>query len=205
MTDAAAESGWDRRRKLLLSEYEQIALELFAERGFKNVTFDEISEVAGVSGRTLFRYFATKEEFLLSFPRRGVANLVDAIAEFEPSATPLEAAWKQLRDRSLENRPDVETLTLWRHAAADAPEVVARVRGERMQALMDALTAYCADALGSDPINDARPGLLAGILAGAEMAVVEMWGRSEMSLDEIFDSAASSIPLLSGDARRRPR
>lgn len=57
----------NRRRNLLLAEYEQIAWKLFAQYGFREVTVDEIAEAAGVSARTLFRYFPTKEDFLLRF------------------------------------------------------------------------------------------------------------------------------------------
>jgi len=189
MSTTTVESGWDRRRKLRLSEYEQIALGLFAARGYRSVTFDEIADVAGVSGRTLFRYFPNKEAFLLSFPRAGVALAVEMIAALPLSDTPLEAAWEAMRDSYLAEPADVAQLSLWRRAAAGAPEVVARVRGERFQALMDALTAYCARSLGADPVTDARPRLLAGILAGAEMAAVETWGRSDLTLAEILGAA----------------
>ena len=78
------ESGWSRRRNLLQAKYEEIAWGLFAQRGFKEVTVDEIAEAAGVSARTLFRYFPSKEDFLLGFTRRGSQDLVDLIAQLEP-------------------------------------------------------------------------------------------------------------------------
>src|SRR5258708_7343786 len=62
VTISADESGWGRRRSLLLEKYEQIAWGLFAKHGFRDVTVEEIAEAAGVSARTLFRYFPIKED-----------------------------------------------------------------------------------------------------------------------------------------------
>lgn len=49
-----------RRRQELL----KIAADLFAERGFANVTVDDIGEAAGISGPALYHHFAGKEALL---------------------------------------------------------------------------------------------------------------------------------------------
>jgi AcrR family transcriptional regulator len=195
-------SGWSRRRNLLEAQYEQIAWKLFAERGFKEVTVDEIADVAGVSARTLFRYFPSKEDFLLGFTRRGLQDLVDSITELEPSSAPLQSVWKLIRDHSLENPQDVRLLKLWRRAAEDAPEIHARVRGERVHALTDAVTGYCAKSMEKRGADDPDPRLLAGVVVGIEMAVVELWGRSRLTLPEILDAAEAAVPELTRKKRR---
>lgn len=50
-------SAEDRRRQIV-----QVAMELFAESGFRGTTTKEISQAAGVSEAIIFRHFATKEE-----------------------------------------------------------------------------------------------------------------------------------------------
>jgi len=199
VTDAE-ESGWTRRRSMLLAKYEQIAWGLFAREGFRNVTVDEIAVAAGVSGRTLFRYFPSKEDFLLGFTRRGLQELVASIAALEPSPNPLQSVWQLIRAHSLEQPADVRLLTLWRRAAADAPEIHARVRGERVHALAEAVTAYCAKSMGTVGSDDPTPRLLAGLVVGVENAVIELWGRSGLTLPEIIDAAEAAVPDL---ARRR--
>lgn len=49
-----------RRRQELLA----IAADLFAERGFANVTVDDLGEAAGVSGPALYHHFSGKEALL---------------------------------------------------------------------------------------------------------------------------------------------
>lgn len=192
--------GWQRRRQILFDEYERVAVTLFAERGYRNVTVEEIAEAAGVSGRTLFRYFPTKDDFLLGFHRRMLASTLEAIAALPPSKNPLQSAWALLRGQFDEAGVGLEAMDLWRAAAAEAPDIVARVRGERQEAILDAVSAYCATSLGVDPARDARPRLYAGMIAGADMAIIELWGRSKLTraelgcvADELFEALSATL------------
>lgn len=54
-----------RRRTKTRHEIQQAALTLFERQGFEVTTVDEIARDAGVSPRTFFRYFTTKEESVL--------------------------------------------------------------------------------------------------------------------------------------------
>jgi AcrR family transcriptional regulator len=68
VADQAAEPAQPSRRaahKLRTERaLQQAALALFAEQGYDTTTTDEIAERAGVSPRTFFRYFPTKESVL---------------------------------------------------------------------------------------------------------------------------------------------
>ena len=166
---------------------------------------DEIAEAVGVSTRTLFRYFPTKEEFLLGYPRRSIAGFVEMVARLEPCSTPLESGWQLVRDYYLQFPLDPKVLTLWRRAAAQAPEVHARVRGERTHALTQAFTAYCAACIGADPSDDVRPHVLAGVLVGLESSVVELWGRcARPARGDPWTAAERSIPGSGSSPRARP-
>ena len=197
------QSGWSRRRNERQTKYEQIAWGLFAKWGFREVSMDEIAEAAGVSARTLFRYFPSKEDLLLGFTRRGLQVLVDSIAALEPGPDPLQRVWRVIRKHALVSPHDVRLLTLWRRAAADAPEIHARVRGERAHELAEAVTAYCAKSMGCLASDDPDPRLVAGVLVGVEMALLELWGRTDLTMPEIIEAAEAAVPQLTGRRRRR--
>lgn len=66
----------DSRERLVAA-----ALALFVERGFADVTVDEIAARAGVSARTFFRHFPDKEEVLFADDDEMLPLLLEAIAE----------------------------------------------------------------------------------------------------------------------------
>ena len=57
------------------------ARRLFAERGFDAVTVAEVAAAADVSHKTVFNYFATKEDLAFAGREEGIAQFVAAIAE----------------------------------------------------------------------------------------------------------------------------
>lgn len=67
------------------------AVELFADRGYEDVTVAEIAERAGLTKRTFFRHFADKREILFHGQDAYREMFADAIAGAPTEASPLEA------------------------------------------------------------------------------------------------------------------
>src|SRR5438445_439452 len=57
----------ERKRRAVRAELSDVALELLIDRDFESVTVDEIASAVGVSRRTFFRYFASKEDVVFAF------------------------------------------------------------------------------------------------------------------------------------------
>lgn len=84
---------WDRTRQLAAREILETALRLFTEQGYDETTMAQIAREAGVSQRTLFRYFGTKEDLLGGNEDRFRQVLIETI-----SRQPAESGtWETLR------------------------------------------------------------------------------------------------------------
>jgi len=68
---------------------QHVALDLFIERGFDNVTVGEIASEVGMAPSTLYRHFTTKEAIVLWDEHD--AAIDDALGKAVKSKTPLEA------------------------------------------------------------------------------------------------------------------
>jgi len=66
------------------------ALELFATRGFEQVTAAEIAKSVGLTERTFFRHFSDKREVLFHGQDRFLQAFVDGVKEAPAEAAPLE-------------------------------------------------------------------------------------------------------------------
>src|SRR5213083_423181 len=66
------------------------AVDLFAEAGFEETTIEDIARAAGVSTRTFFRYFSSKNDLMGQGMVRYRALLSDAIHSAPQTFSPLE-------------------------------------------------------------------------------------------------------------------
>jgi AcrR family transcriptional regulator len=72
-------------------EIADTAMRLFAQRGFDHVTVAEVADEAGVSGKTVFNYFPTKEDLFYDEVPAREAALRDAIRNRAPGESILTA------------------------------------------------------------------------------------------------------------------
>ncbi len=65
-TVAGSQPGlWERRKLEAMRRIQQVALDLFDERGYRNVTVERVAAEAAVSPSSIYRYFGTKEMLVL--------------------------------------------------------------------------------------------------------------------------------------------
>jgi AcrR family transcriptional regulator len=81
----------ERKRRETLQRITDAGMGLFIEKGFEATTLADIAARAGISRRTFFYYFNSKDEILLSL-QSGIGDLIaDAVRQVSPDTRPLDA------------------------------------------------------------------------------------------------------------------
>jgi TetR/AcrR family transcriptional regulator, regulator of mycofactocin system len=80
-----------RRRSTTRHQITDVALELFAGRGFDEVSVDDVAEAAGIARRTLFRYYPSKNAIPWGDFDAHLQHLRELLAAVDP-AVPTERA-----------------------------------------------------------------------------------------------------------------
>jgi AcrR family transcriptional regulator len=168
----------DRRRAELRQGIVLAALRLFADRGFDEVTVDEIAAAAGISLSTLFRHVASKDDMLVDVVRTGRAMIV-ANFQQRPATEPVRDSLAHAILRRTEQFTDeTETIELWRRAMGSAPPRVRRAAllDEQERSTLIGLVAARL-ALAAGDTSDLAPGdpsdLAAGVLVQTMLAAAE--------------------------------
>ena len=93
-----AEGLRERKKRLMRQQLSDTATQMFLEQGFDAVRVTDIAEACGVSEKTVFNYFPTKESLILDRLESMMASLRTGLAD--PGVPPVQAAL-QILDREL--------------------------------------------------------------------------------------------------------
>jgi AcrR family transcriptional regulator len=114
-----AEGLRERKKRLMRQRLSDTATEMFMERGFDAVRVAEIAEVCGVSEKTVFNYFPTKESLVLDLGESTMGALRVALAD--PARSPVEAVLRILSG-------ELRGLTSWIAGQHDPVEAAAKIK-----------------------------------------------------------------------------
>src|SRR6266480_3558017 len=91
----------ERTRRAVRGELAQLAADLFVEKGYDETTIDDLAAAAGMSKRTFFRYFASKEELVMGKYEVLGEQLAEDLAA-RPADEPIWASLRQVFGRLVE-------------------------------------------------------------------------------------------------------
>ncbi|MGV0790267.1 TetR family transcriptional regulator [Mycolicibacterium sp. XJ1819] len=171
----------EQRRRSTREALRRAALTSFATRGFSHVTVSELAREAGVTERTFFRHFPTKEAVLFADYETQVEWLAEALAQRPTSESVFDAVLAGIASFP----HDLEVV---RQAATARTELISaeRIAGH-LRVVQASFAAVIADFVKKRhpavPDIDLVAEVAGATLAAALVAAVENWGRSGCTKD----------------------
>ncbi|MGH2843613.1 MAG: TetR/AcrR family transcriptional regulator [Solirubrobacteraceae bacterium] len=166
----------ERKKRETRQRMSDVATAMFLARGFDNVKVSEIAERVGVSEKTIYNYFPTKESLVYDRAEEQLLSLAAAVRDRTPGSSPMSAFLQALKaDFGLFHRlmgdsgPTDGRLAFLTHFAEmihKTPSLRA-AWGEHRDQMVEALTAILADEAGVDP-RDPEPLSAARALASLQ-------------------------------------
>jgi AcrR family transcriptional regulator len=161
-----------QRKRATRDELLLTASELFARRGYDHVTVAEIAAGAGVSVKTLFQHFRSKEDLLLAELDQTHERLLDALRERSPGDSPVDALVAWLSAELEDSRPD--GLERWERTVGNSPSAAA-LRRRLFEQWETAIARVLADEA-----NEARLTPRTRLLAAELIAIVRVTSSDEV-------------------------
>lgn len=168
-TQHAKHSLTERRRIALRLDIARAAVQLFLDRGVTATTGDQIAQAVGISTRTLWRHFPTKESCVRPLLGAGLDIAIEQLQHWPPDTGLLDFLMSSCQRQTLPV-PEPAILDLIRMTLTEPA-----LRAVWLQAHDDALPvlrALFADRSGANP-EDLRVRVHAATLNGALRAAAE--------------------------------
>ena len=190
---AASPSGGvrERKRRETLRRITDAGVRLFIEKGFEGATVEEIAAVAGISRRTFFHYFESKDDILLSLQ----SNVGELFAAEVRRAPPGGSPFDLVRDAALRvcaSIPADDMLAIDRLMRGNASVQARKQASYRQQeeALFSALWERWPQ-----PERETRLRVLAMVAVGATRLASETFNQEAgaQPFDEVLRSAFDAV------------
>jgi AcrR family transcriptional regulator len=183
----------EQRRRSTREALRRAALASFARKGFANVTVTELAREAGVTERTFFRHFPSKEAVLFQDYETQVEWLSEALAQRPASEALIEAVLASIASFPY----DLEVV---RQAASARAELITadRIAGH-LRVVQSSFAAVITDFIKgrySDiPDIDLVAEVAGATIAAALVVAVEHWGRNGCTGD-LGEITAAALNLV---------
>lgn len=167
---------------------------LFIAQGFEETTVDQIAAEAGMSARSVFRYFDTKEDMVVGNMREVGATLVEALAARPADEGPWDALRGAIEALVLAMETDRQG-ALARARMFESTPALRAARQQKQAQWRDLLVPGALARVGSSPMGELRAqAIVSAILACLDVAVRE-WAKSDgaTGIGVLLDAAITAV------------
>lgn len=188
------------KKQQLRADLATAAIGMFLERGYETTTVEDIATAVGVSPRTVFRYFATKDDMVVELLRSSVVDLRDELAARPPSEPLLVAVRAAVHQWIHDDVRSKANMLLVSSLLRVNPRLRARVEEDR-RSTSPALVEQVAQRLGVDADRDPRPRVVVTLVLSVMGCAIERWsedggnGDLDQYVDEGFTMLELGLPL----------
>lgn len=188
-----------RRRSTTQDHITSVALDLFAERGFDDVSVDDVARAAGIARRTVFRYYPSKNAIPWGDFDAHLQHMRDLLWA-EPAAAPTSVALRSAL-LAFNSFDDAETAHHRQRMRVILETAALQAHSMTMYAGWRAVVAdFVARRLDVAP-SALIPQTTAWTMLGVALSAYENWLADETvslptALGEAFDTVAAGIAAL---------
>jgi AcrR family transcriptional regulator len=194
-----------RKHELVRQELSRVAWELFSKEGYEATTVSDIARAAGVSRRTFFRYYASKEDVAVGTSAAYAEDFLAAFARRPKEEPPLVSIRRVLRPLVAERVADVpRSLAIVRLLRRS--RTLRRAMLERHARLEERLAALIAKRTGADARRDPVPVLLAFLARALSDTAFNVWyDQRPADVGAMVDGLFPRLrAVVAGEHRRAP-
>ncbi len=177
----------DSARALIVTN----AAALFEEQDFDGVSVEDMARASGISVRTFYRYFSTRDEVLIEFGLRGAARIPAQLAGRPADEPPLQALILAIAERDADA---LEHSRRWNAIVARLGPRHADVLATVASRLRDLLLPELRKRLSPESVAAGDDVLLSGLASSIVASIPEHEGRAH---------SPGQAPILLAAARAR--
>jgi AcrR family transcriptional regulator len=177
-----------RTRQAVRAQLAELAMGMFFERGYDETTVDEIAAAAGMSRRSFFRYFPSKEDVVFGEAEEAAERVAAEIRDHPGGVSPWECLHAVLR-REHERIHDVQRTLSELRLIESSPALRARLSVKREEMRASIQRALREREAGE--LDEFTADLLVSAAGAALEAVDRAWLRSGGKADrgQLVDQA----------------
>jgi AcrR family transcriptional regulator len=184
----------ERRRERTAREIQQAAMSLFAERGYAGVSVEDIAHEAGVSERTFFRYFASKDHLLVAEASRRIDVIHESLVQQDDDLD----AWSALRNAVLDQSASEERTgrkaAIWAQLTREAPALLAKMITHGALEATNDIEVELARRLGV-PATDPLPDVMMRVTLAAVQSAYLRWLEGDGGV-QLVDLTTDALDLV---------
>ncbi len=188
-----------RRRSTTPDHLSNVAIDLFAARGFDDVSVDDVAHAAGIARRTLFRYYPSKNALPWGDFDAHLALMRDQLAGLDPGVPIGDALRTALL--AFNTFDDTETARHRQRMRVILQTAELQAYSMTMYAGWRAVVAaFVARRLGTS-VDDLVPKTVAWTMLGVALSAYEQWLADESvplakALNAAFDTVSEGLGSL---------